>query len=644
MSSGLNFLLNEVDVTPATLGAWTDVQDTTNVPVGATGVILRLVSTLTTSNQSVAVRKNGSTDTRTPGFVSDRGKHTGAMVGIDADRIFEAYVSSATEKVWLIGYTTDSTDFLTNSVDKTPGSIDTWTDTNVSGDGVPSGAVGVLVQFVNTTSTNYNGGARNNGSTDTFTLGMVPAAYPKNGELYQAIGVDASRIFEANVSNLGVKVWLIGYFMAPISFETNAIPYALTGTGTWTDITVSGGAAPANADGAIWLIFNNASFNTNTGGVRHGSSTDESYAAIGGAYACPGFFTGLTAARVAQGKISALDLDHYVIGYAEPALTQITVTETASLSDTQALLARLSLIQSASLAEALALRNQLSISQSISLSEVLALTARLSLSDLLVLADSASQVVRISTSDSLSMSDLLALLSARLSVTQGLALSDLIQILARMTVEDSSSLSDLVSLLLSLTELDSLSMADQAPAILARLTQTQAIALADVLAIFITQELQDTLSLTEQATVRLSLSLTEALVLSDALSLTVRTSLSESLTLSETLAIASVLRLLDSIALADAVIIAPTLSISDAITLLDSIQLPSITLLVTEALAIVEALRAYVRVSPADLTARIEDIDVIKMTAAVYALFLEVISDCQDNLTEILKKRGIYKI
>ena len=286
------------------------------VPAGATGVILRLHNP-DSSGKIMAVRKNGSTDTRTPSVRTEN--HTGAMVGIDASRLFEAYVGATTTtspKLMLIGYTTDSTDFFTNSVDKTPASTDgvTWYDIDVSGVGeAPAGAVGVLVEWQNTSGATNTAGIRKNGSTDTFTYGNEA----NTNHFYQACGVDASRIFEARLSHIGMKLWVIGYFMAPIEFETNAISYALGGTGTWTNISVTGGASPATADGALWLIRNGAT-GPRSAGTRKEGSTDESY---GGEQTSgvSAYFTGLDGSRVAEGKIQGLLSDHYVIGYAKPA-------------------------------------------------------------------------------------------------------------------------------------------------------------------------------------------------------------------------------------------------------------------------------------------------------------------------------------
>ncbi len=398
LSSGLNFFTNEIDKTPATLSTWIDVDVSGDgVPAGATGVILRLYGG---GGYTCAVRKNGSTDTRTPKPLF----YTGAMVGIDANRIFEAYVDNAACKVYLIGYTTDGTDFLTNSVDKTPATTGSWVDVDVSAN-VPSGAMGVIVQLVDTSGTIYSGGVRKNASTDALTYGQVGDGYA-NKACYQVCGVDANRIFEAQIENTALKVWLVGYFMPPISFETNAVSYALGSTGAWTDITVSG--APSGADGALWLVKNSETAYDQSGGTRKNGSSDESYQLMRRTI-CISFFTGLDGSKIAEGKISSTNVDHYVIGYAKPAgATQKTVTDALALNDAISVAVQKLVTDALALAETLSLKGFVSLTQGLNLSDALGTTARLTVADALALAEMVSPKQFKSIADSLAVADQVA--------------------------------------------------------------------------------------------------------------------------------------------------------------------------------------------------------------------------------------------
>lgn len=415
--SGLNFFTSEIDKTPASTGAWVDVDVSGDgVPAVATGAVLRLYNG-SASTGTVAVRKNGSTDTRTPYIVS--GHHTGAMAGLDGSRVFEAYIHNASDRVYLIGYTTDSTDFLTNSVDKSPASVGAWVDVDVSAD-IPSGAVGIIVELVNTsTASSYNGGVRDNGSTDTFTLGEVR----KSSHYYQVCGVDASRVFEAQIASAAIQVWLIGCFMPPISFETNAVGYALGGTGAWTDITVSGGNAPADADGAMWLIKNTTSTDY-SGGTRKNGSSDESYAKVR-LTGCHAFFTGLDDSRIAEGKIENLAVDHYVIGYARLAagVTQKTVTDALGLTDVPTVEGSLTLADSLALADAINVSVQKLITDALALAESLSLKGSVSLTQGLNLSDAVGLAARLTVADALALAETVILKQFK-SIADGLALAD----------------------------------------------------------------------------------------------------------------------------------------------------------------------------------------------------------------------------
>jgi hypothetical protein len=133
------FPLTPVDVSPGATGAWTDVDVSANVPVGATGVILLMVNTRGFADD-IGARKNGSTDDRHDSFTG----HVGAGVGIDANRKFEAYIGTALDIIYLIGYTMTGVTFFTNGVDKSLGGAGAWTDIDCSAE-APS-AIGLIFE------------------------------------------------------------------------------------------------------------------------------------------------------------------------------------------------------------------------------------------------------------------------------------------------------------------------------------------------------------------------------------------------------------------------------------------------------------------------------------------------------------------
>src|SRR3989304_5947055 len=95
LGSGLNFFTNAVNKTPGSTGAWVDVDCSADIPSGASGVILELYNT-TASKIAGAVRKNGSTDGQTNHSIVQNG-HTFTLIGVDANRVFEAYITSGVQ-------------------------------------------------------------------------------------------------------------------------------------------------------------------------------------------------------------------------------------------------------------------------------------------------------------------------------------------------------------------------------------------------------------------------------------------------------------------------------------------------------------------------------------------------------------------
>src|SRR3972149_12049091 len=144
MGSGFNFFTNAIDKTPGTTGAWTDVDVSGDIPSGSTGVILELLNTSGITSYNVAVRKNGSTDDRSKKIYTQG--HIYALCGVDANRIFEAYVDVSC-KVYLVGYTDDAVTFETNAIDKSTGTVGQWVDVDISAN-APADATGVIVEMI----------------------------------------------------------------------------------------------------------------------------------------------------------------------------------------------------------------------------------------------------------------------------------------------------------------------------------------------------------------------------------------------------------------------------------------------------------------------------------------------------------------
>jgi len=310
--TGFTFFKNVIDKTPTVVGAWVDVDVSAEVPVGATGVILKLVNTDQENAYRAEVRKNGSTDDF--GLVIFNDILPYVLVGIDENRIFEVNIESTVVKVYLQGYTDKRVGFFTNAIDKTPAVKGVWQDVDAS-DVIPPSATGVICFMYHTAIAKAPpapAGIRKKGSTDEFTYGNLFAGLRY---VYQLCGVE-NRVFEAKIADQPVtsEIRLVGYTKPPIVFFTNGIDKSITETGVWTDVDVSAETHPS-ANGAILFIQNSDDAMFWNGDVRQKGSTDDhtAYSPFGYLW-CKGAVIGMTG-QIFQGWIEDVAIKFYLIGF-----------------------------------------------------------------------------------------------------------------------------------------------------------------------------------------------------------------------------------------------------------------------------------------------------------------------------------------
>jgi hypothetical protein len=336
VGSGFNLFTNWIDKTPGTTGSWVDVDCSANIPSGSTGVILRLVNT-GSSDSVINVRKNGSTDNDlTHAKVLAKG-HIYAIIGVDSNRIFEAYIANANCKIYLLGYTDENVVLRDNEQQLSAGAGGVWNDTNVSAY-CPEGTTGVILRVSATTSDDsWKIGFRKKGSTwnKRFRFGF-------NYHAWVLVGVDSNRIFQHNHDSSNpsdILMYLVGYTKSPVTFLTNPVDISLTTTGAWTDIDVTN-YTEASADGAIVWIVNGSNNATHyKGGVRKNGSTNDDNANMkihGADFSDTGYhitgLCGLDADNILEGHIENTVIDFYLVGYCKPAAAGITVTWSALLN------------------------------------------------------------------------------------------------------------------------------------------------------------------------------------------------------------------------------------------------------------------------------------------------------------------------
>lgn len=306
VSAAPQFFSDPVAITLSATGAWTDADVSGSCTQGAaTGVALR-VRNNEGANNTIGLRKNGSTDNRTQfsGF-----NNMGAgYIGVDGSEIFEYFVADSTnQQLYLVACFYTDAYFLTNAANVSTGTTGSWVDVDVdSADANCAGAVGAYVEHINTVSVTDGWGIRKNGSTDNR---VATSQDPLHG--WAAIGVDAGGVFEQNIEGGNADLFLVGCQLTNATFNTDAVNDNLGGTGAYTDLT----AVTAGSLGAIYEISNTGA-SANYGFRRNGSSEDiqQNSRNAGKAWAT----VAVDASGIAEGTIANTAIDFWQIGYYSP--------------------------------------------------------------------------------------------------------------------------------------------------------------------------------------------------------------------------------------------------------------------------------------------------------------------------------------
>ena len=304
------FPIDPVEVTPGTANSWEDVDVSSYVPEGATGVVLHLVDTNTSFHRYVGIRKNGSTDDRHNDIAI--GAHFWAAIGVDTSRIFEAYIENTTQvDIYLVGYTKSGVTFKTNADDKSLGSTGSWQDIDCSAE-APN-AIGLIFESYSYDSLAF--GMRKNGSSDNRTNN-------KYKQTWTIIGCDTSQICEGYIQNTNIDSFLVGYITDGCTFNTNADDVSLGSVGSYIDLT----ALPSGANmGFIEVIAGSTAYYY--GLRKNGSSEDIHYDVYYHAWA----MVECDDSQIIEGRIQSTSIDFFVVGYS----TAVTLVEKSS-SDTGA--------------------------------------------------------------------------------------------------------------------------------------------------------------------------------------------------------------------------------------------------------------------------------------------------------------------
>jgi len=332
------FPITPTEITASGTTSWVDMDASGSVPAGATGVILHIVNT-NSSNRYMGVRKNGSTDDRHGDMYGTT--HCWAAIGVDANRVFEAYVESTTDiDIYVVGYTMSGVTFKTNADDKSLGSAGSWQDIDCSTE-APS-AIGLIWEITGGTR---EFGFRKNGSSDDRYYDIYYGSSCKMA----MIGCDASQICEGYIEYTSVDFFLVGYITDGATFNTNAADVSLGSAGSYIALS----ALPSGANMGIIEVCHTAVF-TKAYGLRKNGQSGGYYDIYRDASRHPWAIVECDTNRVIEGKIESTDVDFFVVGYSTAVtLTQKSSSDTGAGAEASSPIASLSQADSGSGVEAL---------------------------------------------------------------------------------------------------------------------------------------------------------------------------------------------------------------------------------------------------------------------------------------------------
>ncbi len=300
------FPITPTEVTPSTAGSWQDMDASGSVPAGATGVILHCIFPY--FSYAFGLRKNGSTDNRITNVRYT--SHCWAMIGVDSNRVFEAYVGSTTDiDIYVVGYTVSGVTFKTNADNKSLSTTGSWQDIDCSSE-APS-AIGLIFEVVNVGTVAY-GGLRKNGSSDNRNTYNIF----QHQSFGAVIGCDASQICEGYIETTDVDFYLLGYITDGCTFNTNATDVSLTTTGAWTDLS----ALPSGANMGFIEVASTSAYRY---GLRKNGSSEDIYK---DARMHPWGIVECGASQIIEGEIESTNVDFFVVGYS----TAVTLVEKSS--------------------------------------------------------------------------------------------------------------------------------------------------------------------------------------------------------------------------------------------------------------------------------------------------------------------------
>jgi len=306
------FPIDPIDVTPAA-GSYQDVDCSALIPAGATGVLLHIVGDNRASINIALREKGGTGPSSQPIYYNNNHCWTG--IGVDANRVFQAYITSTGVEIWLVAYTMAGVTWLTDAVDKSPGVLTSWEDIDCSVEA--PGAIGLIFQITTTSGLAEFFGIQKKGSTDNRNSKLT-----YNSCMGAMTGCDASQVCQIYRESTAIHAYLIGYVTDGATFNMNATDLSLGVTGAWTDLA----ALPAGSCMGFINVWTPA--HERYYGLRKGGSAET---IVGDTHDTVWAYVECDASQIIEGIIETTVVDFWLVGYAEgPGVQQFILTITAT--------------------------------------------------------------------------------------------------------------------------------------------------------------------------------------------------------------------------------------------------------------------------------------------------------------------------
>ena len=205
-----SYFTTPYDVTPtSTISTMTSIDVSAYVDAGADGVIL-LINSIHSTDRDYAVREVGSSYATIDKEVEEYG-NTMYLVGLDASKLFQAYIQHENVKIYLVGQTKGSVVYYTNDIAVTDPTTGSYQAVDADTYSVPAVANGLIVHLeMDITAGDQKINLRHGDSTDDWNGNI------SGGTHFQAgIGINDANELDEYMEDDTTDVYISAYTRPP---------------------------------------------------------------------------------------------------------------------------------------------------------------------------------------------------------------------------------------------------------------------------------------------------------------------------------------------------------------------------------------------------------------------------------------------